>query len=116
MSLPVLTFRQAAVNLLAKDYDEVLAEIERLQHDLADLQMQRDEHMIDSEHAHSEGIAGERAKVVAWLRAKCGSPGHEDKFCAYCNVRRNIAAEVEQGVHREPEEYAIGYNVWKEKT
>jgi len=43
---------------------------------------------------------GERAAVVAWLRAECGSPGHEDRFCAYCNVRRNIAADIERGEHR----------------
>jgi hypothetical protein len=41
----------------------------------------------------------ERAAVVAWLRAECGSPGHEDRFCAYCNVRRNIAADIESGEH-----------------
>jgi hypothetical protein len=57
----------------------------------------------------------ERAAVVAWLRAECGSPGHEDRYCAYCNVRCNIAADIERGVHREPEEYAIGYNVWKKR-
>ena len=56
---------------------------------------------------HSEGafrewlaVAQERAAVVAWLRAECGSPGHEDRFCAYCNVRRNIAADIERGEHR----------------
>jgi hypothetical protein len=45
----------------------------------------------------------ERAAVVAWLRAECGSPGHEDRFCAYCNVRRNIAADIERGEHRREE-------------
>ena len=53
---------------------------------------------------YEQGIAeGERracAAVVAWLRAECGSPGHEDRFCAYCNVRRNIAADIERGEHR----------------
>jgi hypothetical protein len=47
--------------------------------------------------------AGERAAVVAWLRAECGSPGHEERFCAYCNVRRNIAADIERGEHRREE-------------
>lgn len=46
----------------------------------------------------------ERAAVMAWLRAECGSPGHEDRFCAYCNVRRNIAADIESGEHRRKEE------------
>ena len=45
----------------------------------------------------------ERAAVVAWLRAECGSPGHEGRFCAYCNVRRNIAADIERGEHRRKE-------------
>jgi hypothetical protein len=45
----------------------------------------------------------ERAAVVAWLRAECGSPGHEERFCAYCNVRRNIAADIERGEHRREE-------------
>jgi hypothetical protein len=45
----------------------------------------------------------ERAAVVAWLRAECGSPGHEDRFCAYCDVRRNIAADIERGEHRSEE-------------
>jgi hypothetical protein len=41
---------------------------------------------------------------VAWLRADCGSPGHEERFCAYCNVRRTIAADIERGEHRREEE------------
>jgi hypothetical protein len=45
----------------------------------------------------------ERAAVVAWLRAECGSPGHEERFCAYCNVRRNIADDIERGEHRREE-------------
>ena len=45
-------------------------------------------------------VQEERAAVVAWLRAECGSPGHEERFCAYCNVRRNIAADIERGEHR----------------
>jgi len=53
--------------------------------------------------ARDKGQALERAAVVAWLRAECGSPGHEDRFCAYCNVRRNIAADIERGEHRREE-------------
>ena len=48
-------------------------------------------------------VAAERVAVVAWLRAECGSPGHEERFCAYCNVRRNIAADIERGEHRRKE-------------
>jgi len=51
----------------------------------------------------ADAVAQERAAVVAWLRAECGSPGHEDRFCAYCNVRRNIAADIERGEHRREE-------------
>jgi hypothetical protein len=46
----------------------------------------------------------ERSAVVAWLRAECGSPGHEDRFCAYCNVRRNISADIERGEHHREEQ------------
>jgi hypothetical protein len=53
--------------------------------------------------AEVEHLRGERAAVVAWLRAECGSPGHEERFCAYCNVRRNIAADIERGEHRRKE-------------
>jgi hypothetical protein len=55
------------------------------------------------ESAFHAGAAEERAAVVAWLRAECGSPGHEDRFCAYCNVRRNIADTIERGEHRREE-------------
>ena len=54
--------------------------------------------------AEVEYLRGERAAVVAWLHAPCGSPGHEDRFCAYCNVRRNIGDEIERGEHRREEE------------
>ena len=54
--------------------------------------------------AEVEHLRGERAAVVAWLRAECGSPGHEERFCAYCNVRRTIAADIERGEHRREEE------------
>ena len=46
----------------------------------------------------------ERAAVVAYLRAPGTSCDNEV-----------LAEAIERGVHREPEEYAIGYNVWKEK-
>ena len=54
--------------------------------------------------AIEQAVREERAAVVAWLRAECGSPGHEDRFCAYCNVRRNIAADIERGEHRREED------------
>jgi len=45
----------------------------------------------------------ERAAVVAYLRA-CDGESYD------------FADDIERGVHRESEEYAIGYNVWKEKS
>jgi hypothetical protein len=54
--------------------------------------------------AVDKAVAEDHAAVVAWLRAECGSPGHEERFCAYCNVRRNIAADIERGEHRREEE------------
>ena len=81
--------------------------VKELLAELADLRQQRAEHLIDNRNAHEEGVdAGrddERVAVVAWLRAECGSPGHEERFCAYCNVRRNIAADIERGEHRREE-------------
>ena len=53
--------------------------------------------------AEIERLRGERPAVVAWLRASCGSPGHEDRFCAYCNVRRNIGDDIERGEYRSEE-------------
>lgn len=43
--------------------------------------------------------ASEIAAIVAWLRAPCDSSGHEDRFCAWCNVRQNLASEIERGEH-----------------
>ena len=53
------------LNVLLNERDK---EIERLQHDVADLQMLRDEHQMDVMHAFQEGGEDERRKVVAWLR------------------------------------------------
>ena len=53
------------LNVLLNERDK---EIERLQHDVADLQMLRDEHQMDVMHAFQEGGEDDRRKVVAWLR------------------------------------------------
>jgi len=58
---------------------------------------------VGVDEAVARAVAEERAAVVAWMRAECGSPGHEERFCAYCNVRRNIAAAIERGEHRREE-------------
>ena len=53
------------LNVLLNERDK---EIERLRHDVADLQMLRDEHQMDVMHAFQEGGEDDRRKVVAWLR------------------------------------------------
>ncbi len=53
---------------LIRENTELKSEVERLQHDIADLQMLRDEHQMDVMHAFQEGGEDERRKVVAWLR------------------------------------------------
>lgn len=50
------------------DVKALIAEVERLRHDVADLQLQREENIIDNMHAFQEGGHKERAAVVAWLR------------------------------------------------
>jgi hypothetical protein len=74
----------------------LVAEVERLRAQIADCEQ-------GYRFAASKAEAKERAAVVAWLRAECGSPGHEDRYCAYCRVRRNIAADIERGEHRRKE-------------
>jgi hypothetical protein len=54
---------------------------------------------MTDKHGHETAAHEERASVVAWLRAPCDSPGHEDRFCAFCNVRGNLASEIERGEH-----------------
>jgi hypothetical protein len=54
---------------------------------------------LDLYAASERGRASEIAAIVAWLRAPCDSPGHEDRFCAWCNVRQNLASEIERGEH-----------------
>lgn len=67
---------------------------DELRREVADLQMLRDEHMLDNQHAHDEGsaqgIKEERAAVVAWLR---GRPGYGP-----------VADSIERGEHRRKEE------------
>jgi len=95
-------------------FHEALTAIRELEVSLQALKeenaMLRGERRIDNEDlaqaydfARDKGAALERAAVVAWLCAECGSPGHEERFCAYCNVRRNIAAHIERGEHRREE-------------
>jgi len=82
-------------------------DLPRVYYPLSVLDELREQRRLDNDdlaRAYDMGRDKERAAVVAWLRAECGSPGHEDRFCAYCNVRRNIAADIERGEHRREEE------------
>ena len=82
-------------------------DLPRVYYPLSVLDELREQRILDNDdlaRAYDMGRDKERAAVVAWLRAECGSPGHEDRFCAYCNVRRNIAADIESGEHRRKEE------------
>lgn len=77
---------------------DVRAEVERLRHEVADLQMLRDEHLIDNLHATQEGRDKERAAVVAFLR-------EGDTVCMQCGDRAtlDLAYRIELGEHRREE-------------
>ena len=81
------------MNVLLNERDK---EIERLQHDVADLQMLRDEHQMDVMHAFQEGGEDDRRKVVAWLRQT--SERMNDATLAHA------ADCIEDGEHRVDEE------------
>lgn len=81
----------------------LVEEVERLRADNAELELGVAMMRVRMNNAYQQRN-DERAAVVAWLRAECGSPGHEERFCAYCNVRRNIAADIERGEHRRERE------------
>lgn len=58
----------------------------------------------------------ERAAVVAYLKSLADAASQADAFWQGVASANGYAAQmIELGVHREPEEYAIGYNVWGEK-
>jgi hypothetical protein len=58
----------------------------------------------------------ERAAVVAYLKSLADAASQADAFWQGAASANGSAAQmIEQGVHRESEEYAIGYNVWGEK-
>ncbi len=82
------------LNVLLNERDK---EIERLQHDVADLQMLRDEHQMDVMHAFQEGGEDDRRKVVAWLRQT--SERMNDATLAHA------ADCIEDGEHRVEEKW-----------
>lgn len=78
---------------------ELIEELKRLCHEIADLQMLRDEHLIDNLHATEEGRNEERAAVVAWLRSQVSQAAGDDDY-AYDHA----ADVIERGEHRRMEE------------
>jgi uncharacterized protein YlxW (UPF0749 family) len=85
-----------------QDREDLLAEVERLQHDIADLQMLRDEHQMDVMHAFQEGGEEERRKVVAHLRERAvHGAGNTITVEDACTV---LADLFERGDHRREEE------------
>ena len=82
------------------------AEVERLRHEVADLQMQRDEHMLDNQHAHAEGKAEgkaeERAAVLALLDRELEVAEAHDLLMGTLRVRQ-LRDIIERGEHRKEE-------------
>jgi hypothetical protein len=78
------------------------SEVERLQHDIADLQMLRDEHQMDVMHAFQEGGEDERRKVVAWLRRNPGVSRASE--CVTAMTPFETADAIERGERRREEE------------
>jgi len=78
---------------------ELIEELKRLRHEVADLQMLRDEHLIDNLHATEEGRNEERAAVVAALRR---TSNHGPMGLSLVNLD-SIADAIERGEHRKEE-------------
>lgn len=77
-----------------QDREDLLSEVERLQHDIADLQMLREEHQMDVMHAFQEGGEDERRKVVAWLRENIWQTDDRENF-----IYAHAADTIERGEH-----------------
>ena len=102
---------------LTVEAERLRAEIERLQHDLADLREAQAQHRMDNEHAYDEGYdAGTRrgyesecAAVVAWLRAHANAPHPIERGVPSLSpAGRGLlllhADRIERGEHRREEE------------
>ena len=103
MGRAVELVREMALRAVDKAVAEKRAEVARLQAALEeasakveDLQMQRDEHIIDLQHAREEAVAEERAAVVAWLREYEGHSSLASLFAS-------MADTIERGEHRREE-------------
>jgi len=76
------------------EYNDLLADLERLRAIIGDQQILLDEHRMDNQHAYEEGGNAERAAVVAWLRSWDGSGWAALDHAAAC---------IERGEHRRKE-------------
>ena len=96
------------------DVKALIAEVERLRHDVADLQLQREENIIDNMHAFQEGGHRERAAVLVWLDAReeelnaegeaAQVEGHRAWAFDRASEAAHIACIIERGEHRREEE------------
>jgi len=85
------------------EYNDLLADLERLRAIIGDQQILLDEHRMDTQHAYEEGGNAERAAVVAWLREQRQYGTDEligQGFATVCNI---LADEIERGEHRRKE-------------
>jgi len=101
--------REMALRAVDKAVAEERAEVARLQAaleeanaEVQDLQMQRDEHLIDLQHAREEAVAEERAAVVERLEAQAFLFNDHDAVTETTLLR--LAREVECGKHRREEQ------------
>jgi hypothetical protein len=108
MSIALDEIRERAVSVSqgayrvvrAEDFEALVTEVERL---LAQRVLSNEDFSRAFDMGLAAGERRERAAVVAYLRA-CDGESYD------------FADDIERGAHRESEEYAIGYNVWKEKS
>ena len=90
------------------DVKALIAEVERLRHDVADLQMQREQNIIDNMHAYEEGVAEGERRAVAYLREQANAEhpierGVPSLSLAGCGLLLLHADIIERGEHRREE-------------
>jgi len=92
----------SCVPVLRAEVARLQAALEEANAEVQDLQMQRDEHIIDLQHAREEAVAEERAAVVERLEAQAFLFNDHDAVTETTLLR--LAREVECGDHRREEQ------------
>ena len=92
-----------------QDVAALVAEVERLRHDVADLQMQREQNIIDNMHAYEEGVAEGERRAVAYLRERANAEHPIERGAPSLSpAGRGLlllhADAIERGEHRREEE------------